>query len=275
MHQNLSITDHSVTKEEFQLVYDKELDYYITHPIPKNLDDYYISENYISHTDSSKTLQDKLYQFVKKININSKLKLVNKHSSNTKNILDIGAGTGDFLKVAAQNGWTVSGMEPNSKARQLASTKGVNLVPSLQDLKPGTFDVITLWHVLEHLPNLELQVKKIKGLLKPSGTLIIAVPNYKSFDANYYKEFWAAYDVPRHLYHFSRKSISRIFSKHGFTVISTKPMHFDAYYVSLLSEKYKTGTSNYLKAFIVGSLSNLRATLTKEHSSLIYLLKKG
>ncbi|MEB8328264.1 class I SAM-dependent methyltransferase [Flavobacteriaceae bacterium KMM 6897] len=274
MRTNLKIIDHSVTKEEFYLDYDNELDYYITRPVPNNLPDYYESDNYISHTDSTTNFQDKLYQFVKKINLQHKLKLTNQYANNNKRILDIGAGTGDFLKEAELNGWSISGVEPNPKARNLASSKGIQLVPALENFDDPTFDVITLWHVLEHLPNIEEQIKKIKSLLSPSGTLIIAVPNYKSFDANYYKEYWAAYDVPRHLYHFSRNTIKRIFSKYSISLIRTKPMYFDAYYVSLLSEKYKTGKSNYIKAFIIGSLSNLRAILNKEHSSLIYILKK-
>jgi 2-polyprenyl-3-methyl-5-hydroxy-6-metoxy-1,4-benzoquinol methylase len=274
MPTNLKIVDHSVTKEEFALVYDQELDCYITHPVPNNLADYYESENYISHTDSTKSFKDKLYQFVKKINLRHKIKLVNKNSNNAKRILDIGAGTGDFLKESELSGWSISGVEPNTSARELASIKGIHLVPTLEDLDSTTFDIITLWHVLEHLPNLEEQINKIKELLNPSGTLIIAVPNYKSFDANYYKEYWAAYDVPRHLYHFSRNAINRIFSKHQISIVRIKPMYFDAYYVSLLSEQYKTGKSNYLKAFITGSLSNLHALLNKEYSSLIYILKK-
>ncbi len=274
MKNNFIVKDHSVSQEEFSLIYNDELDYYITTPIPSNLEIYYESDNYISHTDATKSIQDKLYQSVKKINLRNKLNLINQYAPNTKNLLDVGAGTGDFLKQAQLNGWTIAGIEPNPKARDLAKKKNITLVPSLEEITEPLYDVITLWHVLEHLPNLETQINQLHNLLKPKGTLVIAVPNYKSYDANYYKEYWAAYDVPRHLYHFSRNAISRIFSRYKFDLLRTKPMLFDAYYVSLLSEKYKTGKSNYIKAFMVATISNIRGFFNKEHSSIIYVLKK-
>ena len=274
MKKNFIVKDHSISQEEFSLVYNKKLDYYITSPVPNNLDVYYESDGYISHTDSTKSFQDKLYQTVKKINLRNKIKLINQYTPNSKCLLDVGAGTGDFLKQAQLNGWSITGVEPNPKARDLAKKKNITMVTSLEEITEPTYDVITLWHVLEHLPNLETKISQLHNLLKPNGTLIIAVPNFKSYDAKHYKEFWAAYDVPRHLYHFSRKAISRIFSKYHFALLRTKPMLFDAYYVSLLSEKYKTGKPNYIKAFIVATISNIRGFFDKEHSSIIYVLKK-
>ncbi|ALM08479.1 methyltransferase [Sediminicola sp. YIK13] len=274
MNKNFIVKDHSVSQEEFTLIHNKELDYYITTPVPKNLDLYYESDSYISHTDSTQSLQDKLYQSVKKINLRNKITLINQYTTNSKSVLDVGAGTGDFLKQAQLNGWTIAGVEPNPKARDLAEKKNINLSSSLEEITEPLYDVITLWHVLEHLPNLETQISKLHNLLKPNGTLIIAIPNFKSYDAKYYKEFWAAYDVPRHLYHFSRKAIDRIFSKHKFELIRTKPMLFDAFYVSLLSEKYKTGKPNYIRAFMVATISNIQGFFNKEPSSIIYVLKK-
>lgn len=274
MQKNISVTDYSVSQEEFQLVYDEDLDYFLTQPVPNNLDTYYESDAYISHTDSTKSFQDKLYQYVKKINLRTKTNLINKYASDQKTLLDVGAGTGAFLKHALNNNWTIEGVEPNIKARELAQQKDIILASSFTELKQHQYDVITLWHVLEHLPNLEQQISQLHKRLKPGGTLIIAVPNFKSYDAQHYKEFWAAYDVPRHLYHFSRNTINRIFSKNHFRLLSTKPMLFDAYYVSLLSEKYKTGNSNFITAFLVATRSNIQACFTKEYSSIIYVLKK-
>ena len=137
--------------------------------------------------------------------LKKKLGLLNLQNTSEKSVLDIGAGTGDFLALAKQKKWKISGVEPNLKARNLAKEKGVILHDSLEDVE-NQFGIITLWHVLEHLPNLESQIKTIKSLLHQDGSLIIAVPNFKSFDASYYKEFWAAYDVPRHLWHFRRKA---------------------------------------------------------------------
>ncbi|MEJ1221456.1 class I SAM-dependent methyltransferase [Sediminicola sp. 1XM1-17] len=273
MQKNIIVKDHSISHEEFELVYDSQYDYYLTKPVPNNLSKYYESKAYISHTDATDTLQDKIYQFVKRINLHHKVKLISQYTTNKK-ILDIGAGTGDFLKYAKIKGWDITGVEPNEHARKLASEKGIQLSSSFEELPAEQYDIITLWHVLEHLPDLDAHIKQLHNLLLPQGTLIIAVPNYNSYDAKHYGHYWAAFDVPRHLYHFSRNSIKRIFSKHSFSLVATKPMLFDSYYVSLLSEKYKHAKGNFFKAFLVGTLSNIQGLFSKEHSSHIYILKK-
>jgi ubiquinone/menaquinone biosynthesis C-methylase UbiE len=187
----------------------------------------------------------------------------------------MGCGTGDFLQLAQQKGWQVQGIEPNEKARQIAASKGVTFLSGTTEAADQQFDAITLWHVLEHLPNLEEQIMELKRLLKPNGTLVIAVPNYKSFDAKHYKQFWAAYDVPRHLWHFSKISIQGLVSQVDMQVVAVRPMKFDSFYVSLLSEKYKTGKMNYVKAFFIGLYSNWKGSQTNEYSSHIYLIKNN
>lgn len=271
----LETKDHTLTGESFKLLHDPVLDMLVTEPQPENLGKYYESEDYISHTDSKKSLVDKIYQTVKGYNLKSKLSLIDCYVSVEKTLLDVGAGTGDFLAVAKKCGWEVTGVEPNELARLKAKEKGVELLEDMNSLPAGQkFDVITLWHVLEHLPNLDEQISKLVGLLSDSGTLIVAVPNFKSYDAAYYKQFWAAFDVPRHLWHFSRNSVQRIFGNHGMKVVNIKPMMFDAFYVSLLSEKYKTGRQNFVKALWSGFKSNLFAFKSKEYSSLIYIIKR-
>lgn len=249
-----------------------------TFPQPKGdkLSEYYNSEDYISHTDNKRNLLEIVYHKVREISLKRKLKLMNSFESGTKSILDIGCGTGDFLEIALNDNWQVTGIEPNDSARQIANAKTNNSVfetEHLSKLIPNSFDVITLWHVLEHLPNLETQIPLLKSLLKPNGTLIIAVPNYKSYDAQYYKNFWAAYDVPRHLWHFSKTSISKLFKNENMKLVKVLPMKFDAYYVCLLSEKYKSGFMNPVKAFWIGWQSNRKAKRSKEYSSHIYVLK--
>lgn len=276
----LDVQDYSVSKKHFQLIYNKELEMLETFPKPETdkLADYYESDDYISHTDSKRNLFEKAYHFVRQIALKKKLKLITSFKTEGKQLLDIGCGTGDFLQVAKQNNWSVTGIEPNENARQIANQKVSNTVYNLEaltTLKNESFDVITLWHVLEHLPNLKEDISTLKRLLKPKGVLVIAVPNYKSFDAKYYKKFWAAYDVPRHLWHFSRASISKLFSSENMNVEKTIPMIFDAFYVSLLSEKYKTTKMNYFNAFCVGLQSNLKARSSGEYSSLIYCLKNS
>lgn len=279
----LTCKDYTVSHKNFDLLYHNDLEMLETFPQPKaeELSGYYESDEYISHTDSKETVIDKLYQIVKKLAISNKLKLINSFKTADKNLLDVGCGTGDFLLICKNNGWKVTGMEPNEKAKISAENKlkgksDSEIYSEINQLKSeAQFDVITLWHVLEHVPNLEAYISTLKKLLKPDGVLIVAVPNFKSYDAHHYKQFWAAFDVPRHLWHFSKKSIQLLFEKQEMNIVKILPMWFDSFYVSLLSEKYKNGKDNFLKAFYIGFISNIKAIETKEHSSLIYLLKNA
>ena len=273
----LNVIDHSVSKETFDLYYDQDLDMLITspQPSPENLGKYYESTDYISHTDSKRSLFEKAYHFVKGIALENKLNLINNCSVTKGNLLDIGAGTGDFLLTAKQNSWNTIGVEPSEKAKGIAINKGIQFSDSTQELESHSFDVITMWHVLEHVPNLEIQIKELKRLVKPNGTIIIAVPNYKSYDANYYGKFWAAFDVPIHFWHFSKKAIQLLFEKENLKLEKVLPMKFDSFYVSLLSEKYKNGKMNYLKAIWIGLASNWKAKSSLEYSSHIHVLKNS
>ncbi|WP_245962522.1 class I SAM-dependent methyltransferase [Tenacibaculum lutimaris] len=269
----LNCIDYTVSEESYEVMKNEVYDMLVTSPVPSNLDKYYLSENYISHTDSKKSLFDKVYQLVKNHTLKKKLKLINSFKTEEKTILDVGAGTGDFLKVCKTGGWKITGIEPSDKAREYAESKNIVLYENLNQVENNQFDVITLWHVLEHIPNLVEYIKQLKKLLKPNGVLIIAVPNHKSFDAKHYKEFWAAYDVPRHLWHFSKTAISKLFSLVDMNVEKILPMKFDSYYVSLLSENYKTKKSRPFNAFFIGLQSNLKAKRNGEYSSLIYIIK--
>lgn len=271
----LTVKDHSVSKETFDLYHDQTMDMLVTYPQPslENLGKYYESVDYISHTDSKRSLFEKAYHFVKSIALKNKLNLINSLQPSKGRILDIGAGTGDFLSVAKQNGWQTIGVEPSEKAKAIAVKKEVSFVEDTVELESHSFDVITMWHVLEHVPNLDNQIKELKRLLKPNGSLIVAVPNFKSFDAKHYGAFWAAYDVPIHFWHFSKKAIESLFEKEGMELQKVLPMKFDSFYVSLLSEKYKFGKMNFVKAFFVGLQSNWKAKGNFEYSSHIYVLK--
>ncbi len=272
----LNVQDYSVSGETFELLHDSELDILITHPQPslEKLPSYYESADYISHTDGKKSLFEKMYQFVKGIALKNKLKLINSESEKGI-ILDIGAGVGDFLVTAKKDGWSIIGTEPSEKAKAIALKKGVVFVSDLAEIKDHSLDVITMWHVLEHVPDLEHQMAELKRMIKPNGTIIIAVPNFNSFDANYYGKYWAAFDVPIHLWHFSKTAIQRLFSKHDLELVKVLPMKFDSFYVSLLSEKYKTGKMSYLKAFFIGWKSNRYGSKNSEYSSHIYVIKNA
>ena len=271
----ITVKDYSVSKETFDLYHDETLDMLITFPQPglDALGKYYESEDYISHTDNQRSFFEKLYHFIKNIALKNKLHLINSLQPNKGRILDIGAGTGDFLSIAKKDGWQTTGVEPSTKAKSIAINKGVSFVEFTTELENNSFDVISMWHVLEHVPDLDKQIKELKRLLKPKGTLIIAVPNFKSFDAKYYGKFWAAFDVPIHFWHFSKTAIKLLFEKEGMKLEKVLPMKFDSFYVSLLSEKYKSGKMNFIKAFYVGLLSNWKARSSFEHSSHIYIIR--
>ncbi|MFC3973130.1 class I SAM-dependent methyltransferase [Maribacter confluentis] len=267
--------DYSISKESFILEYEPSLDMLITTPQPKDISKYYKEESYISHKDESKQFLDKIYFIVKKYTLNKKIKFISQYQNESKTLLDIGTGTGDFLNEAKRKNWTTTGIEINPIARQKAQSKDLEIFKSIEHLGDKKYNLITLWHVLEHLPNLEEQIEKLDNLLEVGGTLIIAVPNYKSYDAKYYKHHWAAFDVPRHLWHFSKNSIKILFKKKGLNIKKITPMYFDSYYVSILSEKYKNGKTNYFNAMYRGWQSNLEARRTGQYSSLIYTLQRG
>ncbi len=276
---NITVKDYSVSEEEFQLVFDEVLEMYKTEPQPSldKLPSYYQSEDYISHTDTKRNLFEKIYHWVRSYMLSKKMAIVSQYTkSDSQRVLDIGCGTGDFLKMAQEYKWNIAGVEPDQNARKIASEKtGVEIQNNdwLNEIPDHSFDAVTMWHVLEHVPNLTEQISTLRRIVKTNGTIFIAVPNYKSHDANHYKEKWAAFDVPRHLWHFSQRSIKGLFEKENMKVVKILPMKFDAYYVSLLSEKHKTGKMNPIKAFYRGFVSNFKAIATSEYSSLIYVIK--
>lgn len=267
-----SCNDHLITGEQYTLMMNHEYDMLVTSPTPSDLQKYYDSNEYVSHNNSKITLFNFLYNSIKKWSFRRKKSLFFKKSIQ-QSILDIGAGTGDFLLFCKKYGMNISGVEPNEKAIKQGLLKGVKLQPNFENISNKQYDVITLWHSLEHIPKLFECVNQLKNCLAKDGQMFVAVPNFKSFDANHYKEFWAAYDVPRHLWHFSQKSMHLIFESVDMKVTKIHPLKFDSFYVSLLSEKHKTGKMNFIKAFAIGLYSNIKASRSKEFSSLIYQIE--
>lgn len=275
----INCKDYTVSKETFTIVECKGCGFKFTNPIPdlEKLGSYYKSEDYISHSNTKKGIISRLYHLVRNYTLKNKIKLVSSHVSRGT-ILDYGCGTGMFLKACKDAGWKTLGMEPDADARKIAAGFGIDAFADKSELKTalknGPVDAITLWHVLEHVTDLDETLNFFSESLNSNGVLIIAVPNHVSNDAKHYKEHWAAYDVPRHLYHFESKTMERLLSGFGFRLLECKPMKFDSFYVSMLSEKYKTGAIRYLSAFIQGLKSNLSAASPKEYSSVIYVFKK-
>jgi len=275
-----SLKDYSISKENFTLSQCQTCDFVFTNPRPSktSISKYYESPDYISHSNSKKGIFNKVYQLIRDYSIRKKIKLISSFADTDKSIMDFGCGTGEFLNACFQAGWTATGIEPNQKARTFAidtyhldvkDELNLNQIP-LKSLK-----IITLWHVLEHVHDVNERIENFSLLLKDSGFLIIAVPNHKSYDASYYNNHWAAFDVPRHLYHFSEKTIKELFSRHKFSWVKSFPMKFDSFYVSMLSEKYKGNKFPFLKAIYIGLKSNLLAKGNPEKfSSVIYIFKK-
>jgi 2-polyprenyl-3-methyl-5-hydroxy-6-metoxy-1,4-benzoquinol methylase len=281
IHPILTAKDHSVSGEEFVIWQCQSCTLRFTQDVPdeNSIGSYYQSQDYISHSNTNKGLLNKLYQAVRKFTLGQKSGLVISHTTKKGRILDIGAGIGAFLYEMKQKGWDIDGVEPDYGARQQAKNLfAINLkpTPELYQLPHGSYDAITLWHVLEHVEPLQDYVAQLKKLLTPNGRIFIAVPNYTSLDADLYGNRWAAYDVPRHLYHFTPRSIEVLVEKHGMKIITSKPMWFDAFYISLLSSKYRTGSTSWLGAGINGIRSNFKALVNKKKaSSLIYIISKN
>lgn len=275
----LDLKDYFLTNENFQILECPHCCLLFTDPRPDAhvIGRYYQSEKYYSHQEKINGLVPRLYSIVKSINLKTKYREATKGIKCGK-ILDIGCGIGDFLFKAKQKGWSVTGIEPEDKARKIAEAKLKKTVlkPSdIQNLPDASFDLITMWHVLEHVDDLQAEITQLQRLLKTNGRLVVAVPNFESYDADYYKDKWAAWDVPRHLNHFCIRSMKDIFQEKGFCLSQVKGQKWDAFYISFLSEKYKRNKGPLFKAFFRGLISNLKARRTGAYSSLIYVFCKS
>jgi len=281
MRQVLTAEDFSVSHQLFHICECGSCSLRFTQDIPDAdaIGSYYKSDTYVSHTDTKEGLVNRLYHFVRKRTLRQKAALLQRQTGlRAGRLLDIGAGTGAFAGAMQKAGWQVTALEPDSETRERAKRiHGLDLLPTteLPALEPASFDAITLWHVLEHVHELHHYIEQIKRLLKPGGCIFIAVPNYTSYDAGYYCQFWAAYDVPRHLYHFSPASMQRLLQQYQLQITDCRPMWFDSFYVSMLSSGYKPGGGGLLKASWVGLVSNIKALFKRQRcSSLIYIIKK-
>jgi 2-polyprenyl-3-methyl-5-hydroxy-6-metoxy-1,4-benzoquinol methylase len=276
----LTVKDYSVSKEEFVVWQCRNCTLRFTQDVPDeaSIGPYYQSPDYISHSNTDKGLLNKLYQKIRKYTLEQKAQLIIGYTRQKGRLLDIGAGIGAFLNTMKQKGWEETGIEPDRGARdQARNLFGLNLeeTSALATLSENSFDAITLWHVLEHVHDLHPFIDRLKACLKADGKLFIAVPNYSSLDADVYKLYWAAYDVPRHLYHFTPKAMDMLMKEHGLCIMAKKPMWFDSFYISLISSKYKNGRTNWLSAGLTGLRSNIKALFNKDYcSSVIYVVDK-
>ncbi len=269
----MKVKDHFLSQKVFEIKSSKYDGILKTFPQPSagELPQYYESDKYISHQTTPSSIKDVVYQKVKSFMLHRKKQWVMQYKTSGK-ILDIGAGTGDFLNVFEKKFWKKYAIEPSSKLQEVLKEKDISVINDLKEFKDQSFDVITLWHSLEHIPDLELTLSELERVIKKDGIVFIAVPNYNSYDAKYYDQFWAAWDVPRHLWHFSRKGLKKIVQQYSLQCYKERGMYFDAFYVSMLSEKYRTNGS-LLRSLYVGGLSNLKAIKNMEYSSILFVLK--
>lgn len=275
-HQFLKLKDYFLTQEEFEIIECENCKLLFTTPCPTpdKIGDYYKSEDYLSHNDEKKGLFAKIYNSVKKINIKNKFKIAISRQLSAVSLLDIGCGVGDFLLYAKEKGCDITGIEPNDDARKIAEKKlncKILSPEELQSIPDNAFDVVTMWHVLEHVADLKTEIHHLQRILRKDGRLILALPNHKSYDAEYYKDKWAAYDVPRHLNHFSQTSIRNIFKETKLQLIDTKPLKWDSFYISMLSEQYMNKKNSFIKGLLTGWKSNRKAKKSGEWSSLVYI----
>ncbi len=272
----ITTKDHTLSHQDFNLQKCSGCGFVITNPRPdiNSIGEFYKSEKYISHTGGSKAILDKIYLQARKLTLRWKHKLITNYK-NSGHLLDYGCGTGEFLNHMQKNGWEITGVEPSDSARKKANEITKSFINSSLIEIDRKFDIITLWHVLEHVHDLNEKIKSLKKLLKEDGIIFIAVPNHESVDAIHYKNNWAGYDVPRHIWHFSKSNMHQLLQNHGLTLAKTEPMKLDAFYVSLLSETYKTKKNlpiRIFKALMNGIKSNASASKTGMYSSLIYIV---
>jgi SAM-dependent methyltransferase len=278
---NLICNDHFKSREPFPLWICSVCGFSFTqdHPDEETLGNYYESDDYISHSDSSEGLVNKIYRLVRKRMLRKKRSILkNATGLETGIILDIGSGTGHFAAEMRSAGWDVSGIEINEKARNASVINfRLNIISpaEISSLESNSFDTITLWHVLEHFNDLSRYIYEINRLLKPGGACIIALPNINSYDACHYGQYWAAYDVPRHLWHFNPDTFGFLFEGRGFRLVNIIPLPLDVFYISILSERYKGNRLSFITGMLKGSYFAFLALFDKRKcSSLIYILKK-
>lgn len=277
-HTHLSLKDYFLTQEPFEIMVCEDCGLLYTTPKPSDekLGDYYKSDEYYSHQENKKGFIPRVYEAVKSVNLKHKIAIATQGKEPGR-LLDIGCGVGDFLHFAEQNGWQCTGAEPSEDAASIAKKRikaEIMLPKDLEKLPDESFDVITMWHVLEHVSDLQWQVNQLNRLLKKGGRLVIALPNFRSYDAQYYKDKWAAYDVPRHLNHFSQDSIAKIFNINGLIQNQTQKLVWDAFYISFMSEKYCKKSLPLLRGIYRGMISNMKARKNGEWSSLVYVFEK-
>lgn len=270
--------DKVSSEESFEIVICRNCTFQYTQnrPTENEAGKYYISDKYVSHTDDKKGIIPTLYRAIRDINLKWKLRIINSLSKKGE-LLDYGCGLGSFLYASKKDLWKTTGMDISQEARDIVKKRyDINVYPNeeLYNTTENKYDIVSLWHVLEHVYQIDDTIIGLKNATKSGGYILIALPNNSSFDAKYYKQFWDAYDVPRHIWHFNKRSVEILFRKHSLELVLTKPMVFDSYYVSIRSEMHKGNKLYFITGMFIGLISHIKACFTKEYSSQLYIFKK-
>lgn len=281
IEKRFSCKDHFATGEFFDIYKCSDCSFVFTQDVPdeKEIGRYYDTPSYVSHSNTDKGIINKLYHIVRRIMLRRKAGLV-KRLTMLRNgrLLDYGAGIGYFAHAMKEADWDVTAIDKSPQARQSAKQNlGINIEPEeyLSTIEDGTFDVITMWHVMEHIQEIHDFWDTLYRILDESGILIIAVPNCSSYDAETYRENWAAYDTPRHLWHFTPSTIMEFGRRHKFILERQETMPFDGFYISMLSERYKGARCATLRGLWNGFLGWIASfDKTSASSSIIYVFRK-
>jgi 2-polyprenyl-3-methyl-5-hydroxy-6-metoxy-1,4-benzoquinol methylase len=273
-----SCPDHLVTGEEFPLHQCNDCQFLYSGRLPSEADaqKYYDSPSYTPHATDRKNLMMRTIGFCRTfIRQPIKRTWVRKWSKKRMGtLIDIGSGTGEFAVFMQKSGWAVTCIEPNQDARNFCASQGLTVfdtdrVPTLPD---HSFNVVTLWHVLEHVYDIHGTMQTIRRLLQPDGTAFIALPNYSSKEASWYGRMWTGYEMPRHPSHFSPATFAHLASMYDMEIVALRPFVLDAFYLSILSEQHRKGW--FISALFHGLASAIVGLLQpKLASSVLYVIR--
>ena len=263
-------------------------------PVEESSGVFYESSEYTPFVSTGKqrSIMDRVYVAIREMNNRWKRRQIEALQPERGRLLDVGCGTGEFLQAMHAAGWQVRGVERDAKAAAYAVEQlqldvvcgSLDTVP----LAPASFDVVTMWHVLEHLYQPHKALMQVRDVLRPGGLLVIAVPNLLSLDARYYRQNWVAFDAPRHVQHFSPKSLRSLCEMHSFAHLRTRMLPFDPFFNALMSEtviERRKGASipgrivSTLRAGIVANVAFIAGWVTARlqqplGSSLVYFFRK-
>jgi len=235
---------------------------------------YYENDDYDPHRLENKSIFHTVYGWVQKIALRWKFKHISKFIR-SGNLLDIGGGGGRFCSYFKSKGWRVSLQDNSSKARFLAQEADIETYTLLSEIQSQQFDLITMWHSLEHIHAIDALFQNVNRLTSDDGFLVVAVPNINAPERKFLGKDWAPWDAPRHLYHFNYAQLSKLLRKYGWKIEFSMPMIQDTPYNILLSLNIKSPLELIWGGFVLlYSLIKITIGGVNSSSSLMVICKK-